>query len=88
MLNFAYNNPEKNNLEFLVRTAIAFGELSPGAEAEIKRLVIEGELTVQDCTMLSILKDAIADGCVHRVKGHNPSETQAPLQRNSSFLAP
>lgn len=52
-----------DSLEFLVRTAMTNGELSPGVAAQIDRHR-QGKLSCEDRRMLAILEDAIADGCV------------------------
>ena len=56
------------NLEFLVRTALTFGELSPGVEAAIDRVFDESTLTDRDIRLMMILQDAIANGDVKRVR--------------------
>ncbi|MGB3300881.1 MAG: hypothetical protein WBA76_21655 [Phormidesmis sp.] len=52
-----------DSLEFLVRTAMTNGELSPGVAAQIDRYR-QGTLSCEDRRMLAILENAIADGCV------------------------
>lgn len=54
------------SLEAWVRTAIAFGELSPAAEAHINQIVAQGVGEV-DRRLLALLNDAIQAGCVRRV---------------------
>jgi hypothetical protein len=58
---------EKRSIEFYIRYALAFGELSTQAEAEIHRLATQGEASPRECTLLAVLRDAIQDGCVRRV---------------------
>lgn len=53
-----------SDLEFCVRTALEFGELSPAAQARIAALVVSGNLSQRDRMLLSLLEDAIGDGCV------------------------
>ncbi|NJL22322.1 MAG: hypothetical protein HC895_18315 [Leptolyngbyaceae cyanobacterium SM1_3_5] len=57
---------QTKSLEAWVRTAIAFGELSPAAEAHINHIVAEGVSEV-DRRLLALLNDAIQAGCVRRV---------------------
>lgn len=62
-----YPDPmQARSLEPWVRTAIAFGELSPAAEAHINQIVAQGVSEV-DRRLLSLLNDAIQAGCVRRV---------------------
>ncbi|MEO1592334.1 MAG: hypothetical protein AAFU71_13745 [Cyanobacteria bacterium J06632_22] len=56
-----------NNLEFLVRTAITNGELSPGVAAEISRYRASSQLSADATRYLAILDDAIADGCIQPI---------------------
>lgn len=57
-----------NKLECCIRTALELGELSPGAQSCISQLVSDGNLSERDRALLSLLKDAIADGCIHQVR--------------------
>ncbi len=59
--------PTVNKLECYVRTALELGELSPGAQSCISQLVSDGNLSDRDRALLSILRDAIADGCIRQV---------------------
>ena len=52
-----------NSLESLVRTAMVNGELAPGVAMQVNRYRA-GKLTCEERRLLSILDDAIADGCV------------------------
>lgn len=56
-----------SDLEFCVRTALEFGELSPAAQARIADLVAEGNLSQRDRMLLSLLEDAIGDGCIRQI---------------------
>ncbi|MFQ3615671.1 MAG: hypothetical protein SNJ57_06210 [Cyanobacteriota bacterium] len=56
-----------NDLEFCVRTALEFGELSPAMQARIANLVAEGNLSQRDRMLLSLLEDAIGDGCIRQL---------------------
>ncbi len=58
---------QQHSIESLVRAALSIGELSPAAEIEINNLVVRGNLSTLDCTMLAILRDAIQDGCIRRL---------------------
>ncbi|MBE9177336.1 hypothetical protein IQ268_01950 [Oculatella sp. LEGE 06141] len=62
------SQPEPHYLEYCVRSALAVGELSPAVESHIKRIVVDGNLTPRDRTLLDILRDAIQDGCVRRIQ--------------------
>ncbi len=64
---FRASKLDLNNLEFLVRTAIANGELSPGVASEIARYRASAQLSVEATRYLAILDDAISDGCVQMV---------------------
>ena len=66
------------NLERLVRIALTFGELSPGVEAEISRVLDDSALSNQDVRLMAILQDAIANGDVKRIKLPTP-----PLQTSA-----
>lgn len=59
------STPDRS-LEAWVRTAIAFGELSPAAEAHINQIVAQGVSEVER-RLLALLNDAIQAGCVRRV---------------------
>ncbi|MBD2091314.1 hypothetical protein H6F67_15820 [Microcoleus sp. FACHB-1515] len=62
-----YPDPiQAQSLEAWVRTAIAFGELSPAAEAHLNHIVAEGVSEVER-RLLALLNDAIQAGCVRRV---------------------
>lgn len=52
-----------NSLESLVRTAMVNGELAPGVAMQVNRYR-SGKLTCEERRLLSILDDAISDGCV------------------------
>ncbi len=54
----------KMNIQFLVRSALAFGVLSPTAEAQINRLVTKGTLSSQEWMLVAVLRDAIEEGRV------------------------
>ena len=56
-----------SRLEGLVRTAIASGQLFPGAESEIDRVIDSTPLSDRDLRLMMILQDAIANGNVKRV---------------------
>ena len=62
------------SLECLVRTALTFGQLSPGVEAAIARVLDGSALTDRDTRLMAILQDAIANGSIKRVGGQ-PSFT-------------
>jgi hypothetical protein len=64
MLNFDNSRVETFDLETCVRTALESGELLPGAEAQIDRLVTATMLSPRDRYLLKILRDAIRDGCI------------------------
>ncbi|MEO1403690.1 MAG: hypothetical protein AAFV72_20930 [Cyanobacteria bacterium J06635_1] len=64
---FKPSNLTSNNLEFLVRTALSNGEISPGMTAEIARYRSTVHLSAEDQRYLAILEDAIADGCIRPV---------------------
>ncbi|MEO0540473.1 MAG: hypothetical protein AAFZ80_06370 [Cyanobacteria bacterium P01_A01_bin.105] len=64
---FRSSKLDLNNLEFLVRTALTNGELSPGVAAEITRYRVSSHLSADAVRYLAILDDAIADGCVQPV---------------------
>ncbi|MDJ0703224.1 MAG: hypothetical protein QNJ46_08090 [Leptolyngbyaceae cyanobacterium MO_188.B28] len=56
-----------SRLEVLVRSAIASGELLPGAEAEIDRVLDNTSLTDRELRLMMILQDEIANGDVKRI---------------------
>jgi hypothetical protein len=56
-----------NYLEFCIRSALELGELTPALETQINAWVAKGRLSVRDRTMLTILEDAIQEGCIRRV---------------------
>jgi hypothetical protein len=56
-----------NNLDSLVRTAIAHKELSPGVAAQINQYR-NGKLTCKERRMLAVLDDAIASGHVTTIE--------------------
>jgi len=58
---------QMQSIEPCVRTAIAFGRLSPAAEAHINRIVAQNNLTATDQRLLALLNDALQTGWVHRV---------------------
>lgn len=58
---------ETNLVEPIVRTALEFGELTPGAEAQVRWLLTCGKLGARDRSLLCLLQDAIQDGCVRRI---------------------
>ncbi|MEL6247099.1 MAG: hypothetical protein AAFQ61_12885 [Cyanobacteria bacterium J06626_23] len=66
---FRSSKLDLNNLEFLVRTALSNGELSPGVAAEIARYRASAQLSADASRYLAILDDAIADGCIQPVGG-------------------
>ena len=51
-------------LESLVRTAMTNGELAPGVAAQVNRYRKASRLTCEEQRLLSILDDAISDGCI------------------------
>jgi hypothetical protein len=55
------------SIEQVVRSAVELGELSPGAEAQVQRLMLSREMTVRDRSLVRLLHDAIEEGCVQRV---------------------
>lgn len=59
--------PTIDKLECCIRTALELGELSPGAQSCISQLVSGGNLSERDRALLSILQDAIEDGCIRQV---------------------
>lgn len=61
------SNTTVDDLEGCIRTALSAGQLSPGAQRFIEQLVAQGKLSQRDANLLSILNDAIKDGCVQRV---------------------
>ncbi|MCG8367392.1 MAG: hypothetical protein MJA27_29160 [Pseudanabaenales cyanobacterium] len=66
------------SLEFLVRTALTFGELSPGVEAAIDRVLDGNVLTDREVRLMAILQDAIANGDVKPVRvSHQALQTSA-----------
>ena len=64
---FRSSKLDLNKLEFLVRTAITNGELSPGIAAEISRYRASAALSAEATRYLAILDDASADGCIQPV---------------------
>ena len=64
---FRSSKLDLNKLEFLVRTAITNGELSPGIAAEIARYRASAKLPAEAIRYLAILDDAISDGCIQLV---------------------
>jgi len=58
---------ETDWVEPIVRMALEFGELTPGAEAQVRWLLLCGKLGSRDRALLCLLQDAIQDGCVRRV---------------------
>jgi len=67
MSNFKSAKSKSNNLESLVRTAMANRELAPGVAMQVGRYRA-AKLTCQERRLLAILDDAIADGCVSVVE--------------------
>ena len=59
------------SLERLVRIALAFGELSPGVETAIDRVIDRNALTDREVRLMAILQDAIVNGDVKRIKISN-----------------
>ena len=60
------NSLRSDSVEFFVRNALSSGFLSPAAETQIHYLLERGDLSDRDRSLLGILRDAIADGCIHR----------------------
>jgi len=60
------NSLRTDSIEFFVRNALSSGLLSPAAETQIHYLLERGSLSDRDRSLLAILRDAIADGCIHR----------------------
>lgn len=69
------------SLELLVRTALKFGELSPGVEAAIDRVLDGNVLTDREVRLMAILQDAIANGDVKPVRVSNQA-----LQTSAIYL--
>ncbi len=67
IMNMFYDDATSETLEDYVRNALAFGELPPAVETRIQSLIHSGNLSRRDRTLISILRDAIHDGCIHRV---------------------
>ncbi len=64
---FAMSNFKSHSkgLESLVRTAMTHRELSPGVAAQINRYRKQkSKLSCEEQRLLSILDDAISDGCI------------------------
>ncbi|MFE4108308.1 hypothetical protein [Almyronema epifaneia] len=55
------------SLELLVRHALSWGELSPGAEQAIVRLTRDRPLSDRETKLLALLQDAIAAGVIQRL---------------------
>ena len=60
------NSLSTASVEFFVRNALSSGLLSPAAETQIHYLIQQGGLSDRDWSLLAILRDAIADGCINR----------------------
>jgi hypothetical protein len=56
----------KGSVRSLGRAALAFGLLTPAAEAEINRSLAKEELSSYDLLVLAVLKDALQEGRVRR----------------------
>jgi hypothetical protein len=65
--NLSCSQLETNFVEPIVRVAIEGGELAPGAEAQVRWLMLRGELGERDRALICLLQDAIQAGCVRRV---------------------
>ncbi|MGJ3246013.1 MAG: hypothetical protein ACFE0I_08070 [Elainellaceae cyanobacterium] len=59
-----------DHLETYVRDALTVGELTPAVETQIKQMIHMGNLSRRDFALLSILRDAIQDGCIQRLAPH------------------
>ncbi|NJL86562.1 MAG: hypothetical protein HC886_12235 [Leptolyngbyaceae cyanobacterium SM1_1_3] len=59
------------SLELLVRNAVNFGELSPGAEREIVRLTQGRSLSERETKLLALLQDAIAASAIQQCSCSN-----------------
>jgi hypothetical protein len=57
-----------SNLEFLVRTALSNGELSPGVFANVERYRRSAQLSAVEQRYLAILDDAINSGCIQLIE--------------------
>ncbi|WAL62582.1 hypothetical protein [Thermocoleostomius sinensis] len=55
------------SLECCIRTALELGELSPGLELQIKQWETQRHLSDYDRTLLTILREAIEEGCIRRI---------------------
>ncbi|MGJ3254107.1 MAG: hypothetical protein ACFE0J_23685 [Elainellaceae cyanobacterium] len=64
------HSSKTDHLETYIRTALTVGELTPAVEAQIKQIIRVGNLSRRDCALLSILRDAIQDGCIQRLAAH------------------
>ena len=73
MFNLTDITSATTSLELLVRTALTFGELSPGVEAAIDRVLDGGSLTDREVRLMAILQDAIVNGDVKQVGASNPA---------------
>ena len=60
------NSLRTDSVEFFVRNALSSGVFSPAAETQVHYLLERGDLSDRDRSLLAILRDAIADGCIHR----------------------
>ncbi|MEO0458876.1 MAG: hypothetical protein AAF152_20165 [Cyanobacteria bacterium P01_A01_bin.114] len=75
---FKPSNLNSNSLEFLVRTALSNGEITPGMAAEISRYRSAVRLSAEDRRYLAILEDAITDGCIRLVGSFSNATSDAP----------
>lgn len=55
------------SLELCIRAAFASSELMPGTERYIQSVAQETALSQRDRALLSLLYDALQDGCIRRV---------------------
>ena len=60
------NSLRTDSVEFFVRNALSSGVFFPAAETQVHYLLERGDLSDRDRSLLAILRDAIADGCIHR----------------------
>ena len=61
---FNANQCTGKDLDTLVRTALLYGELSPGVAAAIARYRSKSRLNANEQRQLEILDNAIMDGCI------------------------
>jgi hypothetical protein len=70
MLNRSHSNLSVIDLRTCIRTILGNGEILPGMELYLQRRIATGNLSAEETSLLSILQDAIQDGCIRRVDMH------------------